>query len=118
MDGRIFVAYPVTQTRVAVEQLIAYFNHGQQPEEMPSFYRLSSDMVFVRSNKGDVYYVTTPKSCSCPAATYHPGQPCKHSRKYFPQPKPVEEPIIDLRASLPGWRGPDGQRANGPVEAI
>ena len=140
MDGRIFVAYPVTQTRVAVEQLIAYFNHGQQPEEMPSFYRLSSDMVFVQSNKGDVYYVTTPKSCSCPAATYNPGKPCKHSRKYFPQPKKSREeleaegeaileahhntakrlarPPEDIRASLPGWRGPDGQRANGPVEAI
>ena len=140
MDGRIFVAYPVTQTRVAVEQLIAYFNHGQQPEEMPSFYRLSSDMVFVRSNKGDVYYVTTPKSCSCPAATYNPGKPCKHSRKYFPQPKKSREeleaegeaileahhntakrlarPPEDITASLPGWRGPDGQRANGPVEAI
>ena len=140
MDGRIFVAYPVTQTRAAVEHLIAYFNHGQQPEEMPSFYRLSSDMVFVRSNKGDVYYVTTPKSCSCPAATYNPGKPCKHSRKYFPQPKKSREeleaegeaileahhntakrlarPPEDIRASLPGWRGPDGQRANGPVEAI
>ena len=136
MDGRIFVAYPVTQTRVAVEQLIAYFNHGQQPEEMPSFYRLSSDMVFVRSNKGDVYYVTTPKSCSCPAATYNPGKPCKHSRKYFPQPKKSREeleaegeaileahhntakrlarPPEDIRASLPGWPG----GMNGPVEAI
>jgi len=118
MNRKIVVAFPVTQTREAVTQLIAYFNHGQQPEEMPSFYRLSSDIVLVQSNKGDAYYVTTPKSCSCPSATYNPGKLCKHSRKYFPQPKPTEEPTIDLRASLPGWRGPDGQRANGPVEAI
>jgi hypothetical protein len=140
MDGRIIVAYPVTQTRAAVEHLIAYFNHGEAPAEMPSFYRLSSDMVFVQSNKGDTYYVTTPKSCSCPAATYNPSKPCKHSRKYFPQPKKSGEeleaegeaileahhntakrlarPPEDIRASLPGWRGPDGQRANGPVEAI
>ena len=118
MLNKLVISSPVTQSREAVEQLIAYFNHGQQPEEMPSFYRLSSDMVLVQSNKGDAYYVTTAKSCSCPSATYNPGKPCKHSRKYFPQPKPTEEPAIDLRASLPGWRGPDGQRANGPVEAI
>jgi hypothetical protein len=118
MNRKIVVAFPVTQTREAVTQLIAYFNHGQQPEEMPSFYRLSSDMVLVQSNKGDAYYVTTAKSCSCPSATYNPGKPCKHSRKYFPQPTREAEATIDLRASLPGWRGPDGQRANGPVEAI
>jgi len=127
---------PVTQTVEAVQQLIAYFNHGQTPEEMPSFYRLSLDMVLVRSNKGDCFYVTTPKSCSCPSATYNPGKPCKHSRKYFPQPKKSREgleaegeailvahhnavkrlarPPEDIRASLPGW--PEG--AHGPVEAI
>jgi hypothetical protein len=30
--------------------------------------------------------MTMPKNCSYPAATY-PGQLCKHSRKYFTQPK-------------------------------
>lgn len=115
MSNKTLVSSPVTQTREAVQQLIAYFNHGQQPEEMPAFYRLSSDMVLVQSNKGDVYYVTTPKSCSCPAATFGHGRQCKHSKKYFPQP--VQE-TGNLRDSLPGWRGPNGERANGPVEAI
>ena len=118
MLNKLVIASPVTQTREAVQQLIAYFNHSQQPKEMPSFYRLSGDLVLVQSNKGDVYYVTSPQSCSCPAATYHPGQSCKHPRKYFPQPVREAEATIDLRASLPGWTGPDGQRANGPVEAI
>lgn len=118
MKTIVQIKSPVTQTVEAVQQLIAYFNHGQQPEEMPDFYRLTGEMVLVLNNKKDAYYVTTPKSCSCPAATYNPGKPCKHRREYFPQPKPVEEPTIDLRASLPGWRGPDGKRANGPVEAI
>ena len=40
-------------------------------------------MVLVLSNKKDAYYVVTPKTCSCPAATYHPGQPCKHRAKFF-----------------------------------
>jgi len=109
---------PVTQTVEAVQQLIAYFNHGQTPEEMPSFYRLSGELVLVQAKKGDAYYVTTPKSCSCPSATYNPGKLCKHSRKYFPQPNREVASTVDLRAALPGWRGPDGQRANGPVEAI
>jgi len=39
------------------------------------------------SNKKDAYYVVTPKACSCPAAAYHPGQPCKHQRKFFPPAK-------------------------------
>jgi hypothetical protein len=135
MLNKIVIANPVTQTRDAVQQLIAYFNHGQQPEEMPSFYRLSGDMVLVQNNKKDAYYVVTPEGCSCPAATYHPGQPCKHSRKYFPQPKKSREELEaegkaifeahhnaakrlaippDIRDSLPGW--PEG--AHGPVEAI
>ena len=139
MLNKVVISSPVTQSREAVEQLITYHNHGVEPQEMPDFYRLTGEMVLVLNNKKDAYYVTTPKSCSCPAATYHPGQPCKHSRKYFPQPKKsgveleaegeaiiaandntikrLARPLEDLRASLPGWRGPDGQRANGPVEA-
>ena len=69
---------------------------------MSTFYRLSADMVLVRNNKGDAYYMTTPKSCSCPAATYHPSQPCKHARKYS----------LNQRGRYPhrrwtpsGWRG-------------
>ena len=88
MNGKTILSSPVTQTAAAVKQLIAYHNHGQEPEEMPDFYRLIGDMVLVLSNKKDAYYVTTPKTCSCPAATYHPG-PCKHSRKYFPESKTI-----------------------------
>ena len=130
MLNKLVIASPVTQSREAVEQLIAYFNHGQAPEEMPDFYRLSLDMVLVRSNKDDCFYVTTPKSCSCPASVYNPGKPCKHSRKYFAQPKKSREEFEahhntvkrlarppesgSIRDCLPGW--PEG--AHGPVEAI
>jgi hypothetical protein len=87
MLNKVVLASPVTQSREAVKQLMAYYNHGQELQEMPDFYRLTGEMVLVLNNKKDAYYVTTPKTCSCPAATYHPGQPCKHARKYFPQPK-------------------------------
>lgn len=94
----VLAATPVTQGREAVKQLITYHNHGIAPLEMPAFYRLTGEMVLVLNNKKDAYYVTTPATCSCPAATYHPGQPCKHARKYFPQPEAAKvvssEPLI------------------------
>ena len=93
MKTIVQIKSPVTQTVEAVQQLIAYFNHGQQPEEMPDFYRLTGEMVLVLNNKKDAYYVTTPKTCSCPAATYHPGQPCKHMTAYFKATS--AEPLCD-----------------------
>lgn len=74
---------PVTQDLAAVRALITYQNHGQEPKEMPPFYRLSEELVLVRSNKKDAYYVATPTDCSCPAKVYNPGEPCEHSRKFF-----------------------------------
>jgi hypothetical protein len=107
---------PKTQSPEAVKALITYFNHGNEPADLPAFFRLSGDMVLVKSNKGDAYYVTTPKDCSCPARTYNPGKQCKHSRKYFPQPKLAQAREDSIRPTG-GWIGPDGKRANGPVEA-
>jgi hypothetical protein len=78
---------PKTQSFAAVKALITFYNLGEQPKEMPPFYRLSGDVVLVLSNKKDSYYVCTPKACSCPSATYRPGSPCKHVRKYFHQVK-------------------------------
>ena len=111
--GKLVCESPKTQSIDAVKALLAFKKVACNP--LPQEVSLDDGrLVLVLNNKKDAYYVVTPMGCSCPAATYHPGQPCKHSRKYFPPPKPVEEPIIDLRASLPGW--PEG--AHGPVEAI
>lgn len=98
MLNKTLLASPVTQGRDAIKQLITYHNHGVEPQEMPDFYRLTGEMVLVQSNKKDVYYVTTPTTCSCPAATYHQG-PCNHMRKYFPQAEAAKtvsssEPLI------------------------
>jgi len=109
------VESPKTQSTDAVKALLAYKKVASDP--LPNEVSLDGGrLVMVLSNKKDAFYTVTDRACSCPAATYHHG-PCKHQRKYFPQPKREAEPTIDLRASLPGWRGPDGQRANGPVEA-
>jgi hypothetical protein len=115
MNSKTILASPVTQTREAVKQLIAYHNHGQKPQEMPAFYRLAGEMVLVLNNKKDAYYVTTPKTCSCPAATYHHG-PCKHQRKYFPQqeaanPVSASEPRIKRGGFRPIDTLPSEERA-------
>jgi len=126
MLNKTLAASPVTQGREAVKQLITYHNHGVAPVEMPAFYRLTGEMVLVLNNKKDAYYVTTPKTCSCPASIYNPG-PCKHARKYFPQPKKeaaTEEPTEGAKrlarppedSIRPAGKWPGG--LNGPVDEI
>jgi hypothetical protein len=101
---------PVTQSIDAVKSLLAFVGRASDP--LPTDVSLDNGrVVLVLSNKKDAYYCLTAKACSCPANAYHPGQPCKHQRKYFCA-KPEGKPLQDL-----GWIGPDGQRANGPVEA-
>jgi len=94
MNGKTLLelSSPVTQSCEAVKQLIAYHHHGQVPKEMPDFYGLSGEMVLVLRNKKYAYYVVTPKACSCPAATYHPGQPCKHRQSSSSHPTPPHKP--------------------------
>jgi hypothetical protein len=72
---------PVTQTVEAVKSLIGKGSVA----DLPEFYRLSDDVVFVLSANKDSYYVVTPRGCSCPAKTYHPSDRCKHMRRFFPQ---------------------------------
>ena len=85
---------PKTQSSDAVKALITFFNHGKEPAQLPDFFRLTGEMVLVKSNKGDCYYVTTPKDCSCPARTYNPGKPCKHMRAYFKAVAAKEESLL------------------------
>ena len=100
---------PITQRIDAVKSLLAWKQVSSDP--LPQEVSLDSGrLVLVLSKKKDCYYVVTANGCSCPAATYHPGTRCKHSKKYFPQPEQEE----NIRDSLPGWPG----GLNGPVEVI
>lgn len=111
MTGRTLVQMqtPVTQKPEAVEALAAYLN---KPIEAGVLDLGAAKLV--RSNKGDAFYTVTAKACSCPAATYHPGQPCKHQRKHFPQEKVA---IVAESGSIrPEGKWPGGY--NGPVDEI
>ena len=74
----------ITQSIDAVKSLLAYV--GRSCDPLPTFLELpDKTCILVLSNKKDAYYTVTPESCSCPSATYRPGKPCKHQRKYFPE---------------------------------
>ena len=111
MKTRIVSEAPVTQSTTAVVSLLKYL--GKSIDPLPDAVELPG-MVLVLSNKKNVYYATSANSCSRPGATYHPGQPCKHSRKYFPQPK-KEVDVPDIVDSIrPAGKWPGGY--NGPID--
>ena len=103
---------PITQSIDAVKSLLAYV--GQAYDPLPTSFEMPGERcLLVLSNKKDVYYTVTPKVCSCPSATYRPGQPCKHQRRYFPQAaKPEQTTAAD--SIKPAGKWPGG--FNGPVD--
>ena len=108
---------PISQSVDAVKALLTWKGHPVDP--LPADLSMDNGrLVLVLSNKKDVYYTTTTKACSCPSATYHPGQPCKHRRRYFPQavPCPQECPQECPQADSirPTGKWPGG--LNGPVD--
>jgi len=137
LSGKVLCESPKTQSSEAIKGLLAWKKISCDP--LPEFVEVGdgdSRLVLVLSNKKDAYYTVTANGCSCPAATYHHG-PCKHQRKYFPQPKKSREeleaegeaileahhntakrlarpPDSSIRDNLPGWPG----GAHGPVEVI
>ena len=112
MSGKVLVQMenPVTQSIDAVKSLLTW--RGRAVDPMPSTLEFinegeGSHLVLVLSNKKDSYYVVTPAKCSCPSATYHPGQPCKHARKYFPGPQKSQEELeVEGDSILAAQNGP------------
>jgi len=92
---------PVTQSNEAVKALLTF--QGKDTTEMAAFYRMAANLVLVRSNKGDVYYVTTPQNCSCPSQSYREGR-CKHMRRYFPQEQAAIPESDSIRPDMHGFR--------------
>jgi hypothetical protein len=98
---------PKTQSIEAVKALMDWRNIVAN--SLPAEVNLGST-VLVLSQKKDAYYTVTAKGCSCPAATYRPGEPCKHRARLFPDGQPA-------RAALPcsASRSSSGQES--PAQA-
>ena len=97
--GKLVCESPKTQSIDAVKALLAFKKVACNP--LPQEVSLDDGrLVLVLNNKKDAYYVVTPMGCSCPAATYHPGKPCKHSRKSPARNEKGDSG--DIRRTLPG----------------
>ena len=114
MAGKTLVQIenPTTQRTDAVEALAAFLHKPIEGGVLDL-----GSLKLVKSNKGDAFYGVTAKKCSCPSSAYRPGAACKHQRKYFPVAKVEQSTEAGSIRPAAGWIGPDGQRANGPVEA-
>ena len=109
-NKEVSIETPVTQTARAVVELLNFL--GKPANPLPEFIELQG-MVLVLGNKKDAYYTTTEKCCSCPSATYRPGQKCKHQRQFFPQA--TNPAVIESEESIrPSGKWPGGH--NGPVD--
>jgi hypothetical protein len=96
MEGRTLLASdsPITQSIDAVKALLDYAGRASDP--LPTFVEMPGrEVVLVLSGKKDVYYTTTPQSCSCPFGTYRPDQICKHRRNYF---SPKADKLAEAKA--------------------
>jgi len=106
------VESPKTQSVEAVKALLAW--KGRASDPLPKFVEMGageSRLVLVLSNKKDCFYVVTARDCSCPARSWHPGQPCKHQRKHFPEQTTTAKPSSAIKQPNHGaWHG-----HNGPV---
>jgi hypothetical protein len=100
----------------AVKALLAWKGHPVNP--LPADVSLDNGrLVLILSNKKDAYYTCTAAKCSCPGNQFRHN--CKHMRKYFPETAKPAATVTETGSIRPTgeWIGPDGQRANGPVEA-
>jgi len=78
-NGRILFegSSPKTQSINAVKVFLSW--QGKSAEPLPAAIPLDGAMLTL-SKKGDCFYMTTARDCSCPARCYHPSEPCKHMK--------------------------------------
>jgi hypothetical protein len=84
MAGKILVESknPISQSIEAVKALLSWRHMPTDP--IPATIGFPGGaVVLVQSSKRDIYYTVTASDCSCPAKCYHPGQRCKHQKKFF-----------------------------------
>jgi len=108
---RMLSEAPVTQSTAAIVELLNFLGKTSNP--LPKTVDLPG-MVLVLSNRRDVYYTTTAKSCSCPSAAYRPGQKCKHQRQHYSEKDIPRQSMVETQDSIrPTGKWPGGH--NGPV---
>lgn len=90
---------PVTQSMQAVVELLTFLGMSS---ELPAVIKLADGAQLTRSSKGDCYYYTSPKGCSCPGYTYR--RTCKHMKSLSisssrPRGQTIAETLADRNLS-------------------
>jgi hypothetical protein len=84
-----------TQSVEAVKGLIEYLT-GAKCQKLPAVVRLANGRQLTRSGKGDAYYVTSPRECSCPGFFYR--RSCRHVKALRDQGEPKGVLLLDAYA--------------------
>ena len=99
-----------TQTLDSVRELLVYLKRPIEP--IPAFIELNGNIRLTKSSKGDCYYTTTLKECSCKARVFNPGKPCKHMALV----RAEKDNEIASESLRPTCKWPGG--LNGPVDEL
>ena len=70
------VSAPETQVVEDVVELLNFL--GKPSDPLPEIVTLTYGALLIKSSKGDCYYHTSPKGCSCPGYTYR--HTCRHMK--------------------------------------
>jgi hypothetical protein len=65
-----------TQSVEAIVELLKYL--GQPVEPLPEIVKLADGAQLTKSSRGDCFYYTSPKGCTCPGFFYRHN--CKHMK--------------------------------------
>ena len=72
----ILLGSPVTQSTEAVVSMLKYI--GKSIDPLPEIVSLSGCSQLTKSSKGDCYYMTSLKGCTCIGFVYHKN--CRHMK--------------------------------------
>jgi len=79
----------------AVKSMIEYFD-GEPCSKLPAVVKLANGWQLTKSGKGDCYYVTSPRECSCPG--FHYRRTCRHVESLASQKESQGVLLIDACA--------------------
>jgi hypothetical protein len=111
-EGRIIFDGGIkTQSIDAVKGMIEFLT-GEQVRELPAVVRLANGWHLTRSSKGDAYYMTSPRECSCPG--YYYRRTCQHVKSLLDAEEAKGVLLLDAHA----WEPTSGEIENQEMKAL
>jgi hypothetical protein len=108
----------------AVKTMIEFFD-GEPCEKKPRIVILANGWQLTKSSKGDCYYVTSARECSCPGFFYR--QSCKHVKALLKEsedvgcqqlPQGTPEDVVEHTEKAPKPWAPSHQKSEKILPAL